>query len=291
MTKFLSFLVNGIRKLGIVENEYVYEVKDFSSKEFGETYKLNEIQFDLPINPSAIICTLVNSPGMIGVKDKREAKEMIRSPKFFLKIPSIAVPHKHPIISPPDAIRPEVEIGVITYKKINRGASRDEIKEAILGYTVFNDITYPPGLKEDSYYAYRRDPNDGKVKKLLMRGTHFRNKVRDTFAPFGPWIVTPEEIDDINSLEMKSYYDDKLIQSGSSEDFIFSIEEILMELAKVLTIPPYSLITSGSIGYLNAEEASEYALRPRNNGLLIAEIEKIGRLENPILIEKTVLDS
>ncbi|GAA5420221.1 hypothetical protein Stok01_02184 [Sulfurisphaera tokodaii] len=286
LTKFLSFLVNNTRKLGILNGNYIYEVKDFYSTEpKGEAYKIDEIEFDIPVMPSAIICTLVNTPGMIGVKDKSEAREFIKSPKFFLKLPSVAIPHKKPIITPKDAIRPEVEIGVIT-RKIKRGATLNEIKKNIIGYTVFNDITYPPGIKEDSYYAYRRDPSDGKVKKLLIRGTHFRNKVRDSFAPFGPWIVTPEEIDDVNSLEMKSYYDGKLVQEGNSEDFVFSIEEIILELTKYVTLPEFSLISSGSVGYIGAEEVSEFSLKPINNAIMVAEVEKIGKLENPTIIDE-----
>lgn len=286
--KFISFYFKDERKLGVLDDsgKYVYEVPDFLTKEpKGNSYKIDEIIFDIPITPSAIICTLVNTPGMLGVRDKIEAREMVKSPKFFLKLPTVAIAHKQPILTPRDAIRPEVEIAIVTTNKKIKNVSRAEVERYILGYSVFNDITYPPGLKEDSYYAYRRDPSDGKVKKMLMRGTHFRNKVRDTFAPFGPWIVTPEEIGDVNSLSMKSYYGNELIQEGSSADFIFSIEEILVQLSKIVTIPPNSLISSGSVGYKNAEDVSEYYLKPVNNMLMIAEIEKIGRLENPTVIE------
>ena len=246
---------------------------------------MDEIVFDIPITPSAIVCTLVNTPKMLGGESKEDAKEMIRSPKFFLKLPTIAIAHKQPILSPADAIRPEVEIAVIIKKKM-KGISKAEVKDYILGYSVFNDITYPPGLKEDGYYAFRRDPIDGKVKKMYVRGTHFRNKVRDTFAPIGPYIVTEDEIGDVNSLMMRSFYNNKLIQEGSSEEFIFSIEDILVELSKIVTLPPFTIITTGSIGYINAEDVSEFYLKPINNALMVAEVEKIGRLENPTIIEK-----
>lgn len=223
---------------------------------------------------------------MLGVESKEEAKEMIRSPKFFLKLPTIAIAHKQPILSPADAIRPEVEIAVIIKKKM-KGISKAEVKDYILGYSVFNDITYPPGLKEDGYYAFRRDPIDGKVKKMYVRGTHFRNKVRDTFAPIGPYIVTEDEIGDVNSLMMRSFYNNKLIQEGFSEEFIFSIEDILVELSKIVTLPPFTIVTTGSIGYINAEDVSEFYLKPINNAVIVAEVEKIGRLENPTIIEKS----
>lgn len=285
MTRYLTFYYKNIKKLGVIEGNYVYEISDFNSEKKGEAYRLDEIVFDIPITPSAIVCTLVNTPKMLGVESKEEAKEMIKSPKFFLKLPTIAIAHKQPILSPADAIRPEVEIAVIIKKKM-KGISKAEVKDYILGYSVFNDITYPPGLKEDGYYAFRRDPIDGKVKKMYVRGTHFRNKVRDTFAPIGPYIVTEDEIGDVNSLMMRSFYDNKLIQEGSSEEFIFSIEDILVELSKIVTLPPFTIITTGSIGYINAEDVSEFYLKPINNALMVAEVEKIGRLENPTIIEK-----
>ncbi|ACP36532.1 fumarylacetoacetate (FAA) hydrolase [Sulfolobus islandicus L.S.2.15] len=284
MAKYVSFYVGNLRKIGVVEGNYVYEVSEIGEdKERGNSYKLNEINLDIPIQPLAIICTLVNSPKMVGVNNKNEAREMVKSPKFFIKLPTVAIAHRQPIISPPDAIRPEVEIGIITRLKM-KDINRSDVKKYILGYTVFNDITYPPGLKEDSYYAMRRDPTDGNVKKLLMRGTHFRNKVRDTFAPMGPYIVTEEEIGDVNSLRMRSYYNGELVQDGYSSEFIFSIEEILVELSKIVTIPPFSVVSTGSIGYTNVSDASEFTLKPIENALMVAEVEKIGRLENPIKI-------
>jgi len=285
LTRYLAFYYKNIKKFGVIEGNYVYEISDFNSEKKGEAYRLDEIVFDIPITPSAIVCTLVNTPKMLGVESKEDAKEMIRSPKFFLKLPTIAIAHKQPILSPADAIRPEVEIAVIIKKKM-KGISKAEVKDYILGYSVFNDITYPPGLKEDGYYAFRRDPIDGKVKKMYVRGTHFRNKVRDTFAPIGPYIVTEDEIGDVNSLMMRSFYNNKLIQEGSSEEFIFSIEDILVELSKIVTLPPFTIITTGSIGYINAEDVSEFYLKPINNALMVAEVEKIGRLENPTIIEK-----
>ncbi len=285
MTRYLAFYYKNIKKFGVIEGNYVYEISDFNSEKKGEAYRLDEIVFDIPITPSAIVCTLVNTPKMLGVESKEDAKEMIRSPKFFLKLPTIAIAHKQPILSPADAIRPEVEIAVIIKKKM-KGISKAEVKDYILGYSVFNDITYPPGLKEDGYYAFRRDPIDGKVKKMYVRGTHFRNKVRDTFAPIGPYIVTEDEIGDVNSLMMRSFYNNKLIQEGSSGEFIFSIEDILVELSKIVTLPPFTIITTGSIGYINAEDVSEFYLKPINNALMVAEVEKIGRLENPTIIEK-----
>jgi len=271
--------------LGVIEGDYVYEVEGINKEPKGVSYKLSEIQFEVPINPNAIFCTLVNTPRMLGVSSKDEARELINSPKFFIKLPYITVPHRGIVISPKSGIRPEVEIAVIIGKKIKNVSSRQEIFDSILGYSVFNDVTAPKEAKNDIYYAYRRDPIDGKIKKLPTRGLHFRGKNRDTFAPLGPWIVTKDELGDIGNLRMRSYYDNELVQDGYSSEFLFSVEEIIRELSRIVTIPENSVVTTGSIGYLRVEEASEYYLEPKNT-IMRAEVEKIGVLENYVRVEE-----
>jgi hypothetical protein len=57
-----------------LRGNYVYEISDFNSEKKGEAYRLDEIVFDIPITPSAIVCTLVNTPKMLG----EEARKMLR---------------------------------------------------------------------------------------------------------------------------------------------------------------------------------------------------------------------
>ncbi|MEM0373870.1 MAG: fumarylacetoacetate hydrolase family protein [Sulfolobaceae archaeon] len=283
--KIVRFRYKGDKVLlGIVDGEYVYEIEDINKEPKGQSYKLSEIEYEVPIRPTAIFCTLVNTPRMIGVKSKEEAKELLGSPKFFIKLPYIVTPHRGTVISPRSGIRPEVEIAVIISKRLRKVSSRHEINDAILGYSVFNDVTAPREAKGDIYTAYRRDPADGKIKKMSIRGAHFRNKNRDTFAPLGPWIVTREEVPDVLSLRMRSYYDNQIVQDGYSSEFVFDIEEIIMELSRIVTVPENSIVTTGSIGYLDSEDPSEYCLEAKDTVMRV-EVEKIGILENYVKVE------
>ncbi len=276
--KILTFFAEGKVRRGIVEGEYVI---DEEGK--GRSYKITEVKILPPVQPTAIFCTLTNSYKMVGASSKEEAREMLRSPKFFLKLPTIVIGYGDTVIAPKSGIRPEVEIGIVIGKKV-KNITKDKVKDVIIGYTVFNDVTAPGEYKEDWYYALRRDPTDGIIKKVLNRGTHFRNKNRDTFAPMGPYLVTPEEVN-LDGAKMRSYYDDELVQDGTTEEFIFDIEEIISELSKVITIPEMSVVTTGTVGYINAEEVTEFKL-PAKSTEMAVEVEGLGRLINPVSPEE-----
>jgi 2-keto-4-pentenoate hydratase/2-oxohepta-3-ene-1,7-dioic acid hydratase in catechol pathway len=282
--KYVSFILNGEKRFGLVEGDYAFEVKNLETTEpKGDSYKISELTLHAPVPQREIICTLTNSPRMVGVESKEKARELLGSPKFFIKLSWTIIGPYDTIISPKTGIRPEVEIAVLTKRKL-KNATLSEAKDSVLGYTVFNDVTAPAEFKKDWYRAVRRDPSDGKVKEMLIRGNHFRNKNRDTFSPMGPWLVTEDEVPDIYGLRMRSYVNDELVQDGNSDELIFSVEEILVELSRILTLPKYSIVSTGTIGYRNAEDPSEFT--PKVSGeYMMAEVEKIGMIKNKVRIE------
>lgn len=283
--KLVRFLAGGVEKIGILEGDAVYEVNSLSDTTAGGvSYRLSEIRLLAPLVPSAIFCALVNTPKMLGVEDKETARNLLGPPKFFLKLPHVVSNPGDVIRAPPTGIRPEVEIGIVVKNKL-KNATLQDVRNAILGYTVVNDVTAPGEFPKDFYYAYRRDPADGKIKMMLIRGPHFRNKNRDGFAPMGPWIVTADELPSISGLKMRSFYNGVMIQEGTTDELIYGVEELLIELSKVLTVPPNSVVCSGTVGYVGAEDPSEYKLQPMQ-GVMVAEVEKLGKLENTVAVEQ-----
>ncbi|AFA39382.1 2-keto-4-pentenoate hydratase/2-oxohepta-3-ene-1,7-dioic acid hydratase (catechol pathway) [Pyrobaculum oguniense TE7] len=282
--KIVRFERGGVVKYGVVRRDYVEVVDDLLKlTEVGESYRLTEVRLLAPLQPQAIFCALVNSPLMLGTSSVEEAREMLGPPKFFLKLTHVVVGPNEVVHAPRSGIRPEAELGVVVYKKLKHATKR-EVEEAIFGYTLFNDVTAPGEFKHDFYYAYRRDPSDGVVKKQLIRGPHFRNKNRDGFAPMGPWIVTPDELGDVSGVTLRSYYGGRLLQEGRISELIYSPVELIVELSKVLTIPPLSVVTTGTPGYLGVEDPSEFKL-PAMRTVMAVEADKIGLLENPVEVE------
>ena len=281
--KLVSFIREGRRGYGLLEGDTIVITDSLGGREVGDEVELMQVRLVAPLEPSAIFCTLVNSPRMLGVESREEAKKMLGVPKFFLKLPQTVIGPGDTILAPKSGIRPEAEIGIVVRSPLKR-ASKEEVRRAVLGYTVFNDVTAPGEMSGDIYYAYRRDPMDGKIKKMAVRGSHFRNKNRDTFSPMGPWVVTTEELSDIQGLKIRSSYGDKLVQDGHTDELVYGVEELLAELSNVITVPPNSVVTTGTIGYREAEEASEYKFGVLEAPMVV-EVERIGKLENWVKAE------
>ncbi|AHC52315.1 2-hydroxyhepta-2,4-diene-1,7-dioate isomerase [Sulfolobus acidocaldarius SUSAZ] len=278
--KLAFFEYQGKVRLGEVIGNNIIEMESVNKEPKGGSYDIRSVKI-LPVQTTSIFCVLVNSYKMLGASSKQEGKEMLGTPKFFIKLPSIAVGNGDVVYAPKSGIRPEVEIGIIVKEKL-RNINSEKIDDYILGYTVFNDVTAPGEASKDWYYARRRDPNDGVVKRMIIRGAHFRNKNRDTFAVLGSIITTPDEVK-LDRLRMTSVYNNKVIQDSTTEEFIFSPEEIIKELSTILTIPQLSVITTGTVGYSGAEDTSEYKLEAKNTTMEV-HVERIGSLVNPVKV-------
>ena len=119
----------------------------------------------------------------------------------------------------------EVELGVVVGKSI-RGANIDEARDAIAGYTIFNDISVRDWQ--------RRSP-------FPMQG-----KTWEHMTPVGPWLVTPDEVDDARDLRVECIVDGESRQDARTSDQIFSPAEIVSYLSTVITLVPGDLISMGT---------------------------------------------
>ncbi|MEM4971265.1 MAG: fumarylacetoacetate hydrolase family protein [Sulfolobales archaeon] len=291
--KLATAIYNGMKIVGEVRGDYLYIIGEgdlsrylqYSGEPKGEVVKLSEVELQPPLI-NYVICVVVNSAKMLGYDNPEEAKKELRHPRFTVKTPNTLIGDKSVIKAPKEGIRPEVEIAVITRRRI-RGFFN--IETDILGYTVFNDITAPALAKEDAYYAYRRDILTGEIRKEYVRGAPFIRKNIDTFGPIGPWVVTPEEFGEFRGKDMLSLFDGEIVQKGSSSELLFDDREVIKYLASIMTIEPGTIISLGSIGYVTQQrDQSEYVL-PNREGILEAEVAGIGRLVNRVIIESLAL--
>lgn len=129
---------------------------------------------------------------------------------------------------PPGATKTdwEVELGVVI------GTAGRYIDEAdalshVAGYCVVNDV---------SEREWQMDRG----------GTWDKGKGFDTFGPIGPWLVTPDEIDDITNLKMWLEVDGKRFQDGSTNTMIFSVAHIVSYLSQCMSLQPGDVISTGT---------------------------------------------
>lgn len=120
----------------------------------------------------------------------------------------------------------EVEFGVV----IGTAGSYIEEAEAlkhVAGYCVINDVS------EREYQVERA-------------GTWDKGKGCDTFGPTGPWLVTPDEIDDINNLSMWCDIDGKRYQNGSTSTMVYKVPLLISYCSQFMSLQPGDIISTGT---------------------------------------------
>ena len=105
----------------------------------------------------------------------------------------------------------------------------------------------------------------------------------DTHAPFGPAIVTPDEIGDLSSLQLRCHVNDELRQSGHVRDMIHDIPAQIAHLTAAFTLEPGDLIFTGTPAGVGAGHTPPKWLKAGDR--VRCEIDQIGLIENAIIME------
>ncbi|MDP6418011.1 MAG: fumarylacetoacetate hydrolase family protein [Candidatus Krumholzibacteria bacterium] len=208
-------------------------------------------------DPGKIIC--------LGLNYRDHAEEQNRpipeKPLLFPKMPSALIGQGESVELPED--EPEVDYEVELAFIISRRARRVRASEAghyILGYTILNDVT---GRKAQ------------RTERQWLRAKGF-----ETFAPCGPWIVTPEEIPDPHNLDLECRVNGELRQKSNTSQLIFRIDYLVEYLSRSMTLEPGDIVSTGTPGGVGVFRNPPVFLRSGDTMRL--EIEGIGVLENRI---------
>ena len=181
-------------------------------------------------------------------------EELLHS--LFLKPPSAIIGAGDSIVIPPGAggVFPEPELCIVIGRRC-RNVSLADAPDAIFGYSMLNDVTarnYGPGGSARSMRCVR--------------------KGYDTFAPFGPVIVTRDEIPDPHRVTVSMWINGELHQSSSTETMINGVYELVSFLSKVCTLEPGDLISTGT------PDSPAYQRQLVPGDIVVAEIEGIGKM-------------
>jgi 2-keto-4-pentenoate hydratase/2-oxohepta-3-ene-1,7-dioic acid hydratase in catechol pathway len=214
-----------------------------------------------PIIPSAILC--------IGLNYRKHAEEMgARIPKFpilFLKNPSALQNPGGPIVIPRKLASHQVDFEgelAIVIGKTCLNATRENALEHVFGYTVANDISAKDWQKD-------------------WGGSQWcRGKSFDTFAPIGPWIVTPDEIPNPNVLRITTRVNGEFLQDSNTADMIFDVPALIEFLSGDTTLQPGTVILTGTPSGVGVGRTPQRWLQQDDR--VEVEIENIGILFNPV---------
>ena len=120
----------------------------------------------------------------------------------------------------------EVELGVVIGKDAKH-ISESESQNHILGYCLVNDVS----------------EREWQIEKM---GQWVKGKSHDTFGPIGPYLVTKDEIKDINNLNMSLDLNGKRMQTGNTNTMIFNVDVIVSYVSKFMSLQAGDIITTGT---------------------------------------------
>ena len=218
-----------------------------------------------PVVPPVILC--------IGLNYRKHAAEtgakIPEHPVLFMKSPGTLQNPGDPIVLPTklrsDQVDYECELAVVIGRKC-KNVSKNDALDVVFGYTAANDVS-------------ARD-----WQKSFGGGQWCRGKGFDTFAPVGPAIVTKDEIPNPNALRIGTRVNSKSRQNSNTSDMIFDVPTLVEFLSGSTTLYPGTLILTGTPeGVGMAMDPPRY-LGPGD--FVEIEIEKIGVLSNPVILEE-----
>ena len=154
--------------------------------------------------------------------------EIPEHPILFMKANSAIVGPNDDVYLPRGSKRGdwEVELGVVIGKTAKYVPEADAL-DYVAGYCVCNDV------------SERRF--QGKLSGQWTKG-----KSCDTFGPTGPWMVTKDEIDDVQKLDMWLDVNGKRMQTGTTATMIFTVAQIIEHLSGLFTLHPGDVISTGT---------------------------------------------
>ena len=228
---------------------------------------LDEVDVEAPIpRPrKGIVCLGLNYADHVaeGNKTLDEEQSLPEHPIFFTKAPTAINGPYDDIVYPrvTEKLDYEVELAVVIGRK-GKYIAKEDVYDHIAGYSVFNDIS---------------------ARDLQTRhGQWFKGKSIDTFAPMGPYLVTPDEVSDPMDLDLSLSVNGVMRQNSNTSHLIFDIPEIVSVLSAGITLEVGDIIATGTPSGVGS--AHELGLM-KVGDLVEARINGIGSLRNRVVSE------
>ena len=218
------------------------------------------VRFGSPIAwPSAVVC--------IGMNYAAHAAEAGAAPPeqpvVFLKTPNTVSGPDDPVMIPRTSTKTdyEVELGVVIGRRASYLDSPSQSLEHVAGFLVVDDL---------SERAFQLEVSGGQWSK---------GKCAPGFAPAGPWLVTPDEVDH-RGLRLRSWVNGEPRQDSTTADLIFDVEFLVWHLSQYLTLEPGDLILTGTPQGVALSGRFPY-LRPGD--VVEVEIDGLGRQRHEMI--------
>ena len=191
-------------------------------------------------------------------------RELSKHPPIFMRYWQSQVGHNEPIIRPKCSVELdwEGEMAII----IGRGGRHIPESEAmshIAGYALYNDAS----IREYQFHA-----------KQIAAGKNFVGT-----GPFGPYMVTPDEVPDPNNLKLEVRLNGNVMQSSNTSMLIFKIPTLINYCSTIWNLEPGDVIVTGTPGGVGWSRKPPVFMK--HGDVCEVEIERLGILRNPVVDE------
>ena len=183
------------------------------------------------------------------------------SATVFTKFPTCLVGPTATVLLPSTTVDWEVELVVVIGRTADR-VSEHDAWDYVAGLTVGQDI------------SERTVQLAGPVPQFSL-GKSYR-----TFGPIGPWLVTPDDLERRDDLELQCSVSGRVLQKGRTGQMVFSVSELIAQISQVCPMLPGDLVFTGTPPGVGMARKPQEFLQPGMT--LISEIEGIGKLANPV---------
>ena len=277
--RWMSFEYQGNKSYGFVDNSSVvdvgsthpdvdlrtfiahsdnYQLTNISDRSVFKQYDLSKVKFLPPIpNPDKILC--------VGLNYRDHQQETGRGgeafPTIFTRFACVQVGHKDHLILPKESytLDYEGEIALVIGKR-GRHISKHDYLDHVAGFSCYNDAT----VRE-----YQRHTSQFTAGKNFM-----------ATGGFGPWIVTPDEVGDLNTLELSTYLNGERMQYGKSSDLVFGFGELVEYCSTFVELEVGDVIVTGTPGGVGF--ARQPPIYLKTGDTVEIEISNVGRLQNRV---------
>jgi 2-keto-4-pentenoate hydratase/2-oxohepta-3-ene-1,7-dioic acid hydratase in catechol pathway len=226
----------------------------------GQTIDNSQVRLLAPVpDPEKVICIGLNYADHAA----ESGLDVPSQPVVFNKFPTAIAAHGDPIRLPRISSKVDYEAElVVVIGEGGRDIPREDAMRHVFGYTCGHDVS----------------ARDWQLE--TPGGQWLLGKTFDTFAPFGPHLVTADEIDDPHRLNISLRLNGEVMQDSNTRQLIFPIDELIAHLSSVCTLKPGDVVFTGTPPGVGMARKPRVFLK--HGDMVEVEIEGIGVLRNPV---------
>jgi 2-keto-4-pentenoate hydratase/2-oxohepta-3-ene-1,7-dioic acid hydratase in catechol pathway len=230
----------------------------------GTTTPIDDARLHAPLRPGKVVGVGLNYVEHVEESSRTldTAKELPTRPVLFSKPGTAVIGPNEPIqhnAALTQQLDWECELAVVIGEKARNVSEADALTH-VFGYSIVNDIS---------------------ARDQRRSGQWFFSKGQDSYCPFGPMVVTTDEITDPHALQLSLTVNGDVRQNGNSKDMLFNIAALISDISSGVTLEPGDVISTGSPQGVGAAMDPPTFLQPGD--VVACTIDRIGTISNPVV--------